>query len=71
MIDKSKRITLSVCLNVSITVDAEEQHGEVNVVRVVGINGLPGPREVMEALGADDGLDQLDEAYENAAGGAA
>lgn len=67
--DNTKRITLSVRMHVSITVDAErDESGEVNVVRAVRINGLPSAQEVMEALDADDELAQLDEEYENATG---
>lgn len=71
MTDNTKRITISVRLDVSLTVDAEDRNGEVNVVRVVRINGLPGAREVMEALDAEGELGQLDEEYENSTGDAA
>lgn len=66
MSGKTKQITLSVRLTVSVTVDAEERGGEVHVVRTVRINGLPSAPDVMEALDADDELAQLDEEYQNA-----
>jgi hypothetical protein len=64
----SKRITLSVRMAVSVTVDAQIVDGEVAVVKVVRINGLPSAREVMEALDADEGLAELDDVFENEPG---
>lgn len=62
----SKRITLSVRMVVSVTVDAEDAGGAVEVVRVVRVNGLPSASEVMEALDAEGDFQQLDEEYEKA-----
>jgi hypothetical protein len=64
----SKRITISTRLAVSLTVDAELRDGEVTVVKVVHINGMPTAREVMEALDAEDGLSELDDAFEDEPG---
>jgi hypothetical protein len=64
----TKRITLSVRMPVSITVDAQLVDGDVTVVKVVRTNGLPSAKEVMEALDADEGLADLDDAFENEPG---
>jgi hypothetical protein len=67
----TKRITLSIRMPISITVDAQLVGGEVTVIRTVNVNGLPSAPEVMEALDAEGEFGQLDEAYENATGDAA
>lgn len=68
MEDTSKRITISVMVNVSLVVDADIKDGEVDIVRVVSLSGLPSPREVIESLSGNDDLAQLDDAYEEAGG---
>lgn len=64
----TKRITISAKINVSITVDAYrlDEYENVEILRVVNMSGLPGVREVIEALDAADDFSQLDEAYDEA-----
>lgn len=65
--NESKRITLGVRINVAVEVDAErDESGEVQVVKVVRLIGLPTASDVMEALVADDDFAQLDEEFDNA-----
>ena len=59
----SRRITISARVVVSLTVDADNPSGDVEVINVVRINGLPTAKEVMEALDGEDELEQLDEAF--------
>jgi hypothetical protein len=60
-----KRLTITVRVPVSVTVDAEEQSGEINIVNVVRTY-LPTPIELMDALDNDGELHLLDEACANA-----
>lgn len=63
-----KRITIVACVSVTLTVDADIAGGEVDIINVVAMAGMPSAREVMEALDHHGDLSQLDEAYEGAGG---
>lgn len=64
MSDNTKRITITVRMLVSLTVDAApSSDGAAEVVDVVSFNGLPSTSEVMEALDADGAFDQLDNEF--------
>lgn len=65
---ETKRVTLSVRMAVSVTVDVQCQNGTVEVVNVVSMNGLPSESDVTEALDADGELAQLDAAFVEAGG---
>lgn len=68
MSETQKRVTLSVNLTVSVEVDVDVAGGEVSIVSVSRIEGLPSATEVMEALDAAGDFAQLDDAYVAAGG---
>lgn len=68
--DKSRRVTITVRVPVTLTVDAAMQGGEVTVVAVQNVLA-PDADEVMAALDADEQFEELDRLYEEAGTGAA
>ena len=68
MSETMKRVTLTVLVNVAVEVDVDVTGGEVSVVSVSRINGLPTATDVMEALDGAGDYAQLDRAYEVAGG---
>lgn len=60
---ENRRLTITVRVPVTLTVDARIDAGEVVVVDVRDVD-LPSVSEVMEALDADQQFDELDRLYE-------
>ena len=66
MSNENKIITISVQLNVGLSVNAyRDEDGEVQIESVRGVIGLPFPLEIYEAMTSDD-LAALDAAFEEA-----
>lgn len=68
MSDTQKRVTLTVLVNIAVEVDVDVTSGEVSVVSVSRINGMPSATDVMEALDNAGDYAQLDDAYVAAGG---
>lgn len=68
MSETMKRVQVTAIVNVTLTVDVDIVGGEVDIVGVASMTGLPSRSDVMESLAHHGELDQLDNAYVAAGG---
>lgn len=68
MSDTTKRVTLTVLLSMAVEVDVDVTGGEISIVGVSRIVGMPGATDVMESLDAAGDFKQLDDVYVAAGG---